>query len=265
MNEIVGYVIVLVIGLLLGLLGGGGAILTIPVLVYMFHISPFLATTYSLFIVGLSSGAGAVKNWKNMIHVKHILLFAIPSTLAIIVIRNYILHLVPKTFFVVGGFTFTKDRFIMSFFALLLIVSGILMLVKGKNKTVSEKVAPWWKFLILGYIEGTITGIVGAGGGFIMVPLLVFLSKLEIKRAIAASLFIVSIKSLVSFFASPNLSEVNWMFILKFAIISMAGMFFGTFLSKKISTVRIKIIFGVFLIIMSIFIILMEFILNRTG
>jgi hypothetical protein len=262
MSEIIGYFLALVIGLLLGLLGGGGAILTIPVLVYLFHVSPFLATTYSLFIVGMSSGVGAIKNIKNQISFKYILLFGIPSTVAILVVRNFLIPIIPDMIISSAKFTLTKDQLIMSFFALLMIISGVIMLVRGKIAPKEGKPSAWWTFVIAGYLEGSITGIVGAGGGFIIVPILVFLGKLDIKKAISASLLIVALKSIISFFISKQLGEVNWMFLSIFTIIAIVGLFIGTFIGKKINTTKLKLIFGIFLIVMSLFIIVKEFFIH---
>lgn len=262
MSEIIGYFLALVIGLLLGLLGGGGAILTIPVLVYLFQVSPILATTYSLFIVGLSSGVGALKNIKNQISFRYILLFGIPSTVAILVVRNFLMPIIPETIISSSQFTLTKDQLIMSFFALLMLVSSILMLIKRKIAAVEGKPSAWWTFVIAGYLEGFITGIVGAGGGFIIVPILVFLGKLDMKRAISASLLIIALKSIISFFISKQLGEVNWMFLSIFTAIAIVGLFIGTFISKKTNTQKLKILFGVFLILMSLFIIVKEFVIQ---
>jgi uncharacterized membrane protein YfcA len=150
----------------------------------------------------------------------------------------------------------------MSFFALLMIISGVIMLVRGKIAPKEGKPSAWWTFVIAGYLEGSITGIVGAGGGFIIVPILVFLGKLDIKKAISASLLIVALKSIISFFISKQLGEVNWMFLSIFTIIAIVGLFIGTFIGKKINTTKIKLIFVIFLIVMSLFIIVKEFFIH---
>jgi len=199
--ELIEYLASILIGVSLGLIGSGGSILSVPLLVYFFHVAPLLATTYSLAIVGLSSIAGVISRLKQkLVDFKTIFIFGIPSIIGVFISRKYLLPAIPEQMYGGAHFMLTKSHFIMLFFATLMLIAGLSMIL-GKNKKEEEGVLPVYGFtlMLVGIAEGLLTGIVGAGGGFLIIPALVILAKLPMKKAIATYLFIISIKSLVGF------------------------------------------------------------------
>ena len=272
MVEIISYLCALCIGLTLGLIGGGGSILTIPVLVYIMGVEPVLATAYSLFVVGVSALVGAIKNilLKN-IHFEIGVFFAIPSLLAIYVTRSTLVPAIPDIIYTHPSFTLTKPLAIMVFFAIIMLLASVSM-IRSKKKDDDESSeenlfkSPHYLIIMLeGLVVGVITGIVGAGGGFLIIPALVLLSKIDIKKAIGTSLVIVTLKSLIGFFLGDAFTmEIDWGFLLVFTAIAIVGIFVGTFLNSLFDGRKLRIGFGYFILIMAGFIFYMEFIASAT-
>lgn len=262
---IVGYFGALLIGIILGLIGGGGSILTVPVLVYILTIDPVLATAYSLFVVGASSLVGAIQSAKKkMVDYKTAVVFAIPALTAVFITRRFVVPAIPDQLFSVGDFVVTKSIAIMIFFALIMLAASYSM-IKGGKDTEDETVVPV-KFnypLILaeGIVVGFLTGIVGAGGGFLIIPALVLLAKLPMKKAVATSLLIIAVKSLIGFIGDIGNAVIDWPFLLTFTSISIVGIFFGLYFSKFIDGQKLKKAFGWFTLIMGIYIVLKETVL----
>jgi uncharacterized membrane protein YfcA len=192
----------IVIGISLGLIGGGGSILTVPVLVYLFGVEPVEATAYSLFIVGFSSLVGVWPKFKQgLVHVKTALVFGAPSILAVFATRKWIVPSIPDEVFSVGEWLVTKDILMMMLFALLMIAASVSM-IREPKKQVQETGPQQFNYvmiLIEGSVVGVLTGLVGAGGGFLIIPALVMLSKLPMKMAVGTSLVIIAAKSLIGF------------------------------------------------------------------
>jgi hypothetical protein len=258
--EVVGYFASILIGVSLGLIGSGGSILTVPVLVYLFNINPILATTYSLCIVGLSSIAGIISRMKQrLVDIKTIIIFGIPSVIGVFIARKFFLPSIPDTIHL-GNTLISKSNFIMLFFAILMLVSALSMIL-GKNKKEQEGIIPIYGFtlMIVGLVEGLLTGIVGAGGGFLIIPALVILAKLPMKKAIASSLVIISIKSLVGFTGDLFHTTVDWSFLYKIIILATLGIITGNYLNKKMDGAKLKKGFGVFVLGMSLFILIEQF------
>ena len=137
--EIIGYIASLVIGISLGLIGGGGSILTVPVLVYLFKVEPVVATAYSLFIVGASSLVGAFPKYKQgQVNLKTALIFGIPSIAAVFATRKFIVPQIPKEVFTIGDFVVTKSILMMILFAVLMVFASISMIRDKKKKEVAE-------------------------------------------------------------------------------------------------------------------------------
>lgn len=259
--ELLGYVASILIGISLGLIGSGGSILTVPVLVYLFHVDPVLATTYSLCIVGVSSIAGVISRLRQkVLDFKIILNFGIPSILGVFLSRKFILHAIPAQFTLFQGTAISKSSFIMVFFATLMLASALSMIL-GKNHKEIEGQEPVYGYslLFVGLAEGLITGIVGAGGGFLIIPALVILGKLPMKKAIASSLFIITIKSLVGFGGDLLHVSVNWQFLSSVVVLATLGIVTGNYLNKKMEGAKLKKGFGWFVLIMSIVILLEQF------
>jgi uncharacterized membrane protein YfcA len=254
--EILGYFLASLIGISLGLVGSGGSILTVPVLVYFFHIDPVLATTYSLCIVGLSSIAGVISKYKQrLLDAKIILIFGIPSMLGVLLSRKFILPNIPSTFKLFGLMDTTKSGFVMLFFATLMLASALSMILSKKTVEGIEVKPKYGLTLILvGFIEGIVTGIVGAGGGFLIIPALVLLGKLPMKKAIASSLFIITIKSLFGFVGDLTHTTVNFPFLASIIVLATGGIILGNFLNNKMDGAKLKKGFGWFVLSMSLFI-----------
>lgn len=256
-----GYIAALFIGISLGLIGGGGSILTVPVMVYLFGVSPLLATSYSLFIVGSTSLIGAVSNWrKGLVQVKTALLFGITSISTVFLTRKFIIPAIPKTFGSIGGFEITEPIATMVLFAILMVIAAVAMI---KNGTASaekkeETKTSLLKLSVYGVSIGLVTGLLGAGGGFLLIPTLVLLLKLPMKEAVGTSLFIISLNSLIGFLGDLGHFAINWRFLLIITAIAIAGILLGGVLSKKIKGEKLKKGFGWFVLIMGTYIIVKE-------
>lgn len=260
--QILGYIGALLIGVVLGLIGGGGSILTVPVLVYLLAIEPVVATAYSLFIVGSTSLVGAIKNIrKKLVDFRTAIVFAVPAFIAVYSTRKFLVPAIPEEIFTMGTFTLTKDVAIMIFFAIIMLLASVSMIRgrKDKGSGEAEEVSYNYPLIILeGAVVGVLTGIVGAGGGFLIIPALVLLAKLPMKKAVATSLLIIAIKSLIGFIGDVENLEIQWDFLLTFTAISIVGIFIGIWLNKFIPGEKLKKGFGWFVLIMGIYIIIKE-------
>lgn len=255
--EIIGWATALVIGLALGLFGGGGSTLTVPVLVYLFGIDPVLATAYSLFIVGSTAVVGAANNYfKGLVDVKTAVIFGLPALVSVYLTRLYLVPAIPDELFVIGDFVATKSAGIMILFALLMIAASYSM-IRGRKGTIDveeEQVFNYPVILIEGMAVGLLTGLVGAGGGFLIIPALVVMSKLPMKKAVGTSLLIISAKSLFGFIGDIQNYTIDWPFLLTFAAIAIVGIFVGGRLSNLIPGKKLKPAFGWFVLVMGIYI-----------
>jgi uncharacterized membrane protein YfcA len=332
MIETLGFLTAIIIGFTLGLIGGGGSILTVPVLVYMFRIEPVLATAYSLFVVGISSSVGALNYMKKgLLNYKTAIVFAVPSFIAVFltrkflvpaipdqlfslgkldittdllfililigvmlgvsllslnktfrgskkhvrafllvtpaaimvfIVRQFIIPTIPDNLIVLGDFTLTKNIGIMVFFAVIMFFSSFSM-IKGRKET-GEETEPkglmynYPVIVLEGAIVGTITGLVGAGGGFLIIPALVLLAGLPMKMAVGTSLLIISVKSLLGFLGDVGNQEIAWTFLLAFTGLAVIGIFAGTYTSKFIDGNRLKKGFGWFVLVMAVYILINE-------
>jgi len=259
--DILGFAGALLIGVVLGLIGGGGSILTVPIFVYLLGIEPVTATAYSLFVVGSAAAVGAIRNaQKGMVDFKTGIVFAIPALLAVFVTRRYIVPAIPEHLFDVGEFEVTRDIGIMIFFAAIMLLAAYSM-IKGRKETSidSEKAKFNYPLIIVeGILVGLLTGVVGAGGGFLIIPALVLLAKLPMKKAVATSLMIIALKSLIGFIGDVENLEIEWGFLLLFTSISVVGIFVGIYLNKFIHGDRLKKAFGWFVLLMGIYIVFKE-------
>lgn len=262
MVEIFGFAGAFLIGVVLGLIGGGGSILTVPVLVYLLYINPVTATAYSLFVVGFSALIGAFQNMKKgLVDFKTAIVFSIPAFIAVYATRKFIVPAIPDELFSLGSFVVTKNVGIMLFFAIIMLMASISMIwSNGVENETQEKVRYNYPLIVLeGLLVGLLTGVVGAGGGFLIIPALVLLAKLPMKKAIATSLLIIAIKSLIGFIGDIENLEIDWNFLLLFTGLSVLGIFAGTWLSKFIDSKKLKRGFGWFVLVMGIYIIIKEF------
>lgn len=256
--DFLGFFGALLIGVVLGLIGGGGSILTVPVLVYLLSINPVTATAYSLFVVGASALVGAFNNMKKkLVDFRTATVFAIPAFIAVYGTRKYFVPAIPEHIFSLWGFEVTKDIGIMLFFAVIMILASASMIKDNKTEELIEtKITYNYPLIIVeGLVVGIITGVVGAGGGFLIIPALVLLAKLPMKKAVATSLLIIAVKSLIGFIGDVENLDIDWVFLMIFSGLSIIGIFLGGYLNKFIDGKKLKKGFGWFVLVMGVYII----------
>ncbi len=265
--EILGYLGALLIGITLGLIGGGGSILAVPVLAYLFNIEEKHATAYSLFIVGVCALIGGIQQYKkDFVNLKIAVLFGIPAIIGVSTVRKFIVPNLPEVILDFNEFQITRRMAMFGLFAFLMIPAAISML---KNKKIDSNVIAkknnynYKLIMIEGIVVGALTGFIGAGGGFIIIPALVVLAKLEMKKAIGTSLIIIAMKSIFGFFLGDvSTLEINWEFLMIFTSISIIGIYLGAYLSNFIDSQKLKKVFAYFIFIMALFIFYIEFIVK---
>lgn len=264
--ELLGYIAAGFIGIALGLIGGGGSILTVPVCVYLFHIQPKLATSYSLFIVGSTSLAGAITNYlKGWVDIKTALSFGASSISTVFITRRFILPIIPENILQIGSFMVTSSLLIMVLFALLMIMASYSMINNSRTiiKTRENKINSLPRLMIYGVLIGLVTGLLGAGGGFLIVPTLVLILGLPMKEAIGTSLMIIAMNSLLGFTGDIGHVNVEWRFLLSLTAIAIAGIFTGSAIGKKIPGAKLKKGFGWFVLVMGVYILVKELIIKN--
>lgn len=258
----IGFIASVLIGVSLGLIGSGGSILTVPVLVYLFNVDAVAATAYSLFIVGLTAAIGSFNYFKKgLINIKTAIVFGIPSIAAVFLTRAYIVPAIPTELLTINKFLVTKSLFLLLLFAILMVFSAFSMILPKKNSELGVEGPQKFNYpliLIEGGIVGVITGLVGAGGGFLIIPALVILSKLPMKEAIGTSLVIIAAKSLIGFLGESGETFIDWFLISKVSVFATIGIFIGIYLSKKLDGNKLKPIFGWFVLAMGVYIIFKE-------
>lgn len=256
--EVVGFIASIVMGLSLGLIGGGGSILTVPILVYLFDVDPVLSTAYSLFVVGLTSLVGSYSHFKaGNVHLKTAQVFGVPSIISVYATRKFIVPVIPDPVFSIGSFTFTKPLFVMVLFAILMLLASISM-IREPKKSVEKSGDINYNYPVIfleGLIVGGITGLVGAGGGFLIIPALVLLAGLPMKQAVGTSLLIIALKSLIGFTGDLGSGQaIDYKFMLFFAAFAMIGILAGSYLTRFIPNNKLKPAFGWFVLVMGFYI-----------
>lgn len=262
--EFIGYLAAIIIGVSLGLIGGGGSVLTVPVLVYLFHIDAVTATASSLFIVGITSLIGSFSYFKKgLVNLKTAIIFGVPSIIAVYFTRALLVPALPDIMFSVGSFVVVKNVFLLLLFALLMILASYSMIKKPKDSQPSDAFLVKQKFnypmiLLEGLVVGVLTGLVGAGGGFLIIPALVIFSKLPMKEAVGTSLLIIAAKSLLGFLGENPDTPIDWTFLLTISSFAVGGIFIGTYVTKYIDGNKLKPAFGWFVLVMGVFILIKE-------
>ncbi|MCE7042734.1 sulfite exporter TauE/SafE family protein [Dyadobacter sp. CY312] len=262
--EIIAYVASVFIGISLGLIGGGGSILTVPVLVYLFGISPLVSTSYSLFIVGSTSLVGAYHNYrKGSVKIKMALLFGSTSITTVFLTRKFLIPLIPKDLFKIAGFQITEPLLTMLLFAVLMVAASVGMIRSKETKPgclECDLKANIIKMLLSGIGIGLTTGILGAGGGFLLIPTLVLILGMPMREAVGTSLLIIALNSLIGFAGDLGHFVIDWLFLLKITAIAMVGILIGGAVAKRVNAAYLKKGFGWFVLFMGIYIISKELI-----
>ncbi len=271
--DLIGYLCAVLIGFSLGLIGGGGSVLTVPVLVYLFHIDAMLSTAYSLFVVGVSSAIGSVSYMRNkLVCYRAALVFGIPSIISVFITRKFIMPAIPDPILTWGSLALSKDAGIMLLFAVLMIFAATSMIRGGTRKLASEaeeeqrgcdggqspSLSRYSLILLEGFAVGGLTGLVGAGGGFMIVPALVVLARIPMKLAIGTSLLIIAAKSLLGFMGDIGNQTIDWHFLSIFTALAIAGIYLGTWLSKRVSAQALRKTFGYFVVLMGFYVLYQE-------
>ena len=270
MVEMLAFAMAVFIGFLLGLFGGGGSMIAVPVFIYILGFEPNISITYSLFVVGSSALIGNLLYLKQgQVQYKTAITFVLPSILAVFIVRKLLLPVIPHELVKIMGIPIYKEKMLMVLFALLMVFSGIQMMrnqSQDQNYTGAKegfKKNPWI-ILIAGIVVGILTGLVGSGGGFMIVPSLVLFAGLPLKKAIGTSLMVIGINAAVGFFADVlGGVKIDWYFLLPFSLLAFAGIFAGSILSRKIHANKLKPLFGWFELILGMLIVVKEILLSK--
>jgi len=259
--EVLGYFASVCVGIILGLLGGGGSILCIPILVYLFHIDVVTASAYSLFIVGITSLVGAAQKYReNRVNLQTGMVFGLPSIAAIFITRKWVIPAIPDVIIQTEGYPLTKRILLLGIFAVLMIISATVMIRSKGAPEPDDDEFRTGMLVVEGILIGFLTGLVGAGGGFLIIPALVLLTGLPFKTAVGTSLFIIAINSLMGFMGDVLNYPMDWTFLLVISALAVAGIVLGNFLSRGINSSRLRMAFGWLTLLMGIFILLRELI-----
>lgn len=254
---LIAYFLSLLMGITLGLIGGGGSILTVPILVYVLHINPTLASAYSLFIVGITALVGSfpqVRNGNAKISVA--LGFGLPSIFAVYLTRLWVVPHIPNPIFHIGSIVVSKDTGILMLFATLMVFAAVTM-IRSKNNasengTIQAKKSTNIPLLVVeGILVGMLTGIVGAGGGFLIIPALVLFAGLEMKEAVGTSLLIIAAKSLIGFIGDVQTgTHIDWNILGAISLVAVVGILAGTYIANFLDGNKLKKGFGWFVLLL---------------
>lgn len=261
LNQVLGYFGALAIGIVLGLIGSGGSLMAIPIFTYLFQISPITTTAYSLFVVGTAATVGALRNYrKRLVDLKIVLFFGVPAFIAVYLVRKFLIPVIPEMLFKIGGYIVTKHVAILFLLATLMLAAAYPMVKKNRVPICDRESSNYnYPFMVFaGGIIGVLTGIVGIGGGFLIIPSLVLCLRLPMKNAVATSLLIIALKSLIGFTGDIASLEISWTFLLCFTLISVLGILLGSYLSSFVKGKRLKKSFGWFLLLMALGIFIKE-------
>ncbi|WP_316817588.1 sulfite exporter TauE/SafE family protein [Pedobacter nyackensis] len=259
--ELIGYLACASIGISLGLIGAGGSILMVPVLVFLFDMPPILATSYSLFVVGITSFFAATGKFrKGDVLIGSALAFGLTSMIVVVAIRHFIIPVMPKSFGHLGNAPVSYDLLCIVLFACLMILAAIVMINKGRKDDVENIPANGNLLSTIPYalLVGIVTGFLGAGGGFMLIPVMTLLLGMDIKKAVGTSLAVIALNSLSGFVNDLDHVDINWKFLLIISAIALVGSVAGARLADRINSKRLKACFGWFILILGILIITRE-------
>jgi uncharacterized protein len=252
--EVVGFVACIAMGMVLGVMGGGGAILTVPILVYLFGLSPSAATSDSLFIVGLASLIGSLAYLRRgEVDKVAFFSFGVPSVIGVRLARDLLVPALPAEMNFGPSIRISKDDLILASFAVLMIAASIAML-SGRKERAAKAFSPVMRSLVLGsqgLVVGIIAGFVGAGGGFLIIPALVVVASLPMRRAVGTSLSIIAFQSLLGFFGDVlGGTKPDWLLLTWMSLASIVGIVVGSKFAGRFEERKLKIAFGGFVLVM---------------
>jgi len=261
---IMGYICAMLVGISLGILGSGGSILTVPIMVYLMKVNPIDATGLSLFIVGITSATGGITYvQRKLVDMKTAAIFATPSIISVFLTRKLLMPLIPDPVYSSSSFVLSKELLILILFAVLMMIVGYNMVRKAEYKEPEINELRQYNYpglLLIGLISGILTGLLGVGGGFIIIPALVLFAKIPVRMSVGTSLLIIAFNSLSGFAEEVMVhpSEIDYRFLFLFAIFSVAGIFVGFKVSLKLRPAELKKIFGWFIFFMGVCVFLKE-------
>lgn len=259
--DFLGFFLAVLVGFTMGLFGGGGSILTVPIMVYLFKIPPSLATAYSLFVVGIAALNGVLSYTRQkLVNVKAAIAFGVPSLFTVFLARAFILPSLPKTLIQTSYVSISKEMGLMIFFSIVMLLASLSMIRGRKTPTNLETEKTWnySRIILQSSFVGLIIGIVGAGGGFLFVPALMFFTGLTVKEAIGTSLLIITFNSLIGFIGDVMEQSIEWGFLSLFAALAIGGIYLGIYISQFVSPTKLKVSFGWFVLLMGVFILVKE-------
>jgi uncharacterized membrane protein YfcA len=239
-------------------MGGGGSILSIPILVYLFHVDPIEAAAYSLFVVGTTSLFGAIPKYReHLVSLRTAYLFGIPSVIGTFLTRKFVVHSIPEILLQTEYLVITRRAVLLGLFAVLMILASVNMIRGRKAEADDDRVRTGW-LIFQGLSIGALTGLVGAGGGFLIIPTLVLLTGLQFKVAVGTSLFIIAANSYSGFLGDLFNMEMDWELLLPITALAIVGILIGGRLNRLIDGVVLRKVFGWFTLVMGIFILVKE-------
>jgi uncharacterized protein len=243
--EFVGYLALIGIGIALSLMGAGGSLLSVPILVYLFSLDVVTASSYSLFIVGTTSLLGALLKQKDQrADLRAGVIFAMSSVVAVFSTRKWIIPSIPDEILLANDLLVTKRALILVVFAMLVIVSSLMMLMKYSWAPIDQGKQRLKFLLPVGFATGIIGGFVGAGGGFLILPSLVIFARLPFKIAIGTTLLVIGFNSLLGFLGDVMNYSINWLFLAMITGLASLGMLLGNLVSAKIPSYHLRLSFG---------------------
>lgn len=245
---ILGYALAALIGLSLGLMGGGGSILTVPIFVYVLAFDPKLAIAMSLPVVGVTSLIGAIGHWRaGNVDLKTAALFGIVAMTAAYAGARLA--------------AFLTGAVQLSLLAVIMVAAAISMFINARRpptaktaESSDERSTSLRLLLAVAVCVGLVTGVVGIGGGFLIVPALVLFGRIAMKQAVGTSLLVIAMNCASGFAGYLGRVDIPWMFVLGFTTIAVLGILVGTYLVRYVSQRALKQAFSVFLIVMGTFI-----------
>ena len=253
--EIIGYVCAVLVGLVMGFMGAGAAIMALPIFQFLFQIDDIkVATAYSGFVAGVTATFGVIqKAISKEVNYRVGAIFAIPAVTGFFISRRYLQRLLLDS---MSGFIIDGELLLMGLFSIALILAAISMF-RGRKDVAGQEVSTrnYISAFIMGVLVGIFTGVLGLGGGFMIIPVLVSFIGLSMKEAVGTSLFVVALKSLIGGVSGDLLNpeiSINWSFLLTFSALAVGGILLGLFLSTFVSGHRLKKAFGFFLLAMGV-------------